>query len=60
MGLNIAGNKFSLEYADLEKREFSICLGFVVLIVMLGMFPNGILYSFEKIIYFVLWGKFFV
>lgn len=56
MGNNIALQGSIIEYKDIDKREEFILILFMIFIIILGMFPNGILNSIEGPIYTILWG----
>ena len=53
------GRKISntMEYMDVDKREIFILSSFCCIIVLLGIFPNGLLLSLEHSVYYGLWVK---
>jgi proton-translocating NADH-quinone oxidoreductase chain M len=54
---NNINNVYKMEYKDLDRREFIILFLFTFFIVLLGVFPNGILYGLENEVYKMLWSK---
>jgi NADH-quinone oxidoreductase subunit M len=54
---NNINNIYRMEYKDLDLREFIILCIFVLFIILLGIFPNGLLFGLENEIYKMLWSK---
>lgn len=57
MGENIIKTKGIMEYKDLDKREEIILYIFIIFILLMGIFPNGVLNVIENSVYNILWGR---
>lgn len=53
----VTPQKTNVEFKDLDYREFIILFLFSFIIVLMGLFPNSLLYVLESEVYFVLWSK---
>eukprot|EP01098_Paradermamoeba_levis_P010824 TRINITY_DN4565_c0_g2_i4.p2 TRINITY_DN4565_c0_g2~~TRINITY_DN4565_c0_g2_i4.p2 ORF type:complete len:389 (+),score=-54.56 TRINITY_DN4565_c0_g2_i4:313-1479(+) len=54
---NNINNVYNMEYKDVDLREFFILSLFLFFIILLGIFPNGILFGLENEVYNMLWLK---
>ena len=54
---NNINNLYKTEFKDLDIREIIILLIFVIFILLLGIFPNGVLFGLENEVYNTLWYK---
>jgi len=54
---NNVNSLFNMQYKDLDYREFLILILFSIIIILMGILPNGLLFVLENEAYSVLWSR---